>query len=103
MQGKLGNCGFGSLIAICNVYPKLIKNLFLFPKINDNLDNNSISSSSLGLCEIKLCHNGIWRQYTIDDLIPCNYSGRAAFTKHSNCNILWVSLIEKCVAKAYGG
>eukprot|EP01083_Nonionella_stella_P214678 773334_1 len=52
---------------------------------------------------MKLCHNGIWRQYTIDDLIPCNYTGNPAFTSHENKNLLWVSLVEKCAAKSYGG
>ena len=93
-QGKLGNCGFAASLTAISVYPELIKKLFLFP-------TNKVSS--IGLYELRLCHNGIWREYTIDDLIPCNYYGTPAFTKHENGNILWVSLIEKCAAKSYGG
>ena len=106
-QGKLGNCGFAASLTAISIYPQLIKDLFLFPvKQNNDNNNNSFNEntvSAIGLYELRLCHNGIWRQYTIDDLIPCNYSGNPAFTAHENKNLLWVSLIEKCAAKAYGG
>eukprot|EP01083_Nonionella_stella_P058082 152204_1 len=94
-QGNLGNCGFAASLTAISVFPQLIKKLIIFPAEE--------SVSSIGLYEVTLCHNGIWRQYTIDDLIPCNYGGSAAFTRHENGNLLWVSLIEKCAAKSYGG
>ena len=108
-QGKLGNCGFAASLTAISIYPELIKDLFLFPVVNaenNNNHNNNFNEktiSSIGLYEIRLCHNGIWRHYTIDDLIPCNYYGTPAFSSHENKNLLWVSLIEKCAAKAYGG
>ena len=98
-QGKLGNCGFAASLTAIAAYPELIRKLFLFPRIDDG--ENRVNA--IGLYEVRLCHNGLWRQYTIDDLIPCNIQSRPAFTCHENRNLLWVSLVEKCAAKAYGG
>eukprot|EP01084_Bolivina_argentea_P227865 384927_1 len=68
-QKKLGNCGFAASLTAISIYPELIKKLFLFPNngLNNNNNNNNNnfnenSVSPIGLYEMKLCHNGIWRQ-----------------------------------------
>ena len=51
---------------------------------------------------IKICKNGVWREVTIDDLIPCFAKGEPAFAQSIKKD-LWVPLIEKAYAKVHGG
>ncbi len=91
-QGRLGNCGLGASISALCKHPEMIYKLFRTKKLSRH-----------GAYEIQLCHNGMWMTYVIDDNIPCTYHGRPAFTTHSNKDVLWVPLLEKCAAKSYGG
>eukprot|EP01084_Bolivina_argentea_P227868 384931_1 len=100
VQGGLGNCGFAATLSALAAHPELIKELFIFPSMDDN---NLNQISEIGLYEIQICYNGIWKKYIMDDCIPCKCNRNFAFATHEYENVLWVSLIEKCVAKAYGG
>ena len=81
-QGKLGNCGFAASLTAISVHPQLIHNLFVFPPSGGDANGINGTISDVGLYELKLCHNGIWNNYTIDDLIPCSYHGQPAFCSH---------------------
>ncbi|KRX04560.1 hypothetical protein PPERSA_04375 [Pseudocohnilembus persalinus] len=88
-QGKLGNCYFLSALSSIAEQPKLIKRLFTSSEYNE-----------FGIYAIWLHVNGEWKQIIIDDYIPC-YNGQPIFSKNTG-NEIWVMLIEKAYAKAYG-
>jgi len=71
--------------------PSLLERLFI-----TKIYNNS------GLYELQLCLNGQWTRVIVDDYFPCYPNGKPIFSK-SNDNQLWLLLLEKALAKVYGG
>lgn len=93
MQGGLGDCYFLCAIASLAEYPDIITWLFDFDILNEN-----------GIYSVWININGAWRNYIVDEYFPCSRnSGKLdfAFSK-TNENELWVLLLEKAYAKAYG-
>lgn len=92
---RAGLLSFESILtAISHLAPRfeLIRRLFCQSEIND-----------LGIYCIALCVNGLWIEITVDDLFPVTpFSNELAFTSSFN-NSLWPSLLEKALAKVYGG
>jgi calpain-15 len=61
-------------------------------------------SNHYGVYAIWLNINGTWREYVIDDYFPVSRPGRPCFAKPTEGqNEIWVMLLEKAYAKAYGG
>ena len=89
-QGALGNCWFLASLAALAESPALVKRLFITNEYND-----------FGIYKLRICKNGEWVVVTIDDYIPCYYSGGPMFSS-GNGNELWVMLIEKAYAKLHG-
>ena len=101
--GPYTNNNFLSAIIALSKFPKIIKKLFLSEKKNKN-----------GIYGLKISKNGFIQEIVIDDFFPVlksfpnniinspnvnNY--HLSFT-HSNDNTLWVQILEKAFAKAYG-
>ena len=63
--------------------------------------NSSLAYNPLGVYVVRLCLDGRWKQVVIDDYFPCDPWGRPAFCKPLNYEV-WVMLLEKAVAKAFG-
>lgn len=89
-QGALGNCWFLASIASVAENPALIKRLFITKEYNEK-----------GIYQLKICKNGEWVKVTVDDYIPCYYSGGPMFCRATG-DELWVLLLEKAYAKLHG-
>lgn len=90
-QGALRNSNFLSVLASIVEFPLRIKSLFLTSEINP-----------YGIYGIKLCINGEWREVVVDDYFPCDIKRGVCCFSRGDPNSLWVQIIEKCYAKAYG-
>ena len=93
LQGSLGDCYFLCALASLAEHPDLITRLFDFDAINEH-----------GVHSIWLNINGAWKNYLLDEYLPCSSgSGQnsLAFSKTTQ-NELWVLMLEKAYAKAYG-
>ena len=101
--GPYTNNNFLSAIIAISKYPKIIKKLFLSEKKNKN-----------GIYGLKILKNGFIQEMVIDDFFPVlksfpdninnsqnNNNYHLCFT-HSKDNTLWVQILEKAFAKAYG-
>ena len=99
-QGALGDCYFLSALACIARYPDLIKNLFVGPTAKHLLELDA-KISPYGCYQIRLCKDGEWTIYTIDDMLPTYDDGRLAYTVGERLQ-LWPALIEKALAKAHG-
>ena len=51
--------------------------------------------------QVRLCHGGVWRMVTVDDVFPTNAIHCLAYLKAARRQ-LWVPLIEKAAAKLHG-
>lgn len=92
-QGSLGNCYFLCALASLAEYPDLIRRLFDF----DTTNPYGIQSTWLNI-------NGAWKRFIMDEYFPSYYNGAKwdlAFSKTEQQE-LWVILLEKAYAKAYG-
>ncbi len=91
-QGALSNCYFLSAVASLCENPNRIKKLFK----NDTINNS-------GVFGVSLCKDGEWKELLVDSNIPCdNRKKIPCFSTSSVENEVWVLILEKCYAKAYG-
>lgn len=92
-QGSLGNCYFLCSLSSLAEHPQLISRLFDFDHVNEH-----------GVQAVWLNINGIWTRYILDEYFPSYFNGvrnDLAFSK-TDQKELWVILLEKAYAKAYG-
>ncbi len=92
-QGALGNCYFLCSLSSLAEQPDLIKRLFVSQDVNE-----------YGAYAVWLNVNGAWKMFILDDYFPSsNDNGpfELAFSKTDHKE-LWVILLEKAYAKAYG-
>ena len=90
VQGKLGSCFFLSAISALAERPALVRRLFEGPELHPS-----------GCQGIWLNIMGVWKQIAIDDFYPTTRDGKFAFGSGRDGK-LWVPMIEKAFAKAYG-
>lgn len=65
-------------------------------------DAPAIPPSPIGVYQVRLCINGLWRVVTLDDHIPVNaLSGKVAYTSAQRRQV-WVPLLEKAACKVVG-
>ena len=90
-QGALNNCLFLSVIAALAENSDHVHSMFLTDKVNP-----------YGIYGVYICKDGELKQDIIDDYFPCdNKMNIECFS--TGCNgTLWVQILEKCYAKAYG-
>ena len=92
-QGALGNCYFLCSLASLAEQPELIKRLFDVQQINE-----------FGVYNVWLNIDGSWKSFIVDEYFPSTQTQRGwdlAFSK-TDQKELWVILLEKAYAKAYG-
>ena len=96
-QGGLGDCWMmATLASIAHSHPELIRAIFFpYPK--------RAAEQRVGAFRLLLCVDGWWRCVVVDDLLPAD----ATSLRYGHCNahlgVLWVPLIEKAMAKVFGG
>ena len=91
VQGKLGSCFFLSAISALAERPALVKRMFEGP----NLHPSGAQAVWLNIC-------GVWKQVTLDDYYPTLSDQKSFAFAHCRDQKLWVNLLEKAYAKAYG-
>lgn len=74
----------------CAQFPKIIENVFITKQINE-----------AGIYELNLFQGGREVRVVVDDFIPCNQFGKAAFSSNHGKEI-WVMILEKAYAKLHG-
>uniref|UniRef100_A0A914HVM4 Calpain-D n=1 Tax=Globodera rostochiensis TaxID=31243 RepID=A0A914HVM4_GLORO len=90
-QGLLGNCWLLSALAVISERPDILEKLFITKEYTHH-----------GVYEVRLCIDGIWQHILVDDFFPCQKRSRQMVFAVGRKNQLWVSLIEKALAKTYG-
>lgn len=92
-QQAIADCYLLGALACLATQPGLVRRLFDIEEPN-----------KWGVYAIWLNINGEWKEYVIDDYFPVNRSGAPVFARPTQGqNEIWVMLIEKAYAKAYGG
>ena len=91
IQGVLNNNTFLSVVAALAENPSFIKSIFITQEINN-----------YGIYGIYLCKDGKYTQYIIDDYFPCDNKLSLECFSHGVKNTIWIQILEKCYAKAYG-
>jgi hypothetical protein len=92
-QGALGDCYFLCALSSLAEQPELIRRLFDVTTVNE-----------FGICSVWLNINGGWKSYILDEYFPSVQTRNGfdlAFSK-TDQKELWVILLEKAYAKAYG-
>uniref|UniRef100_A0A2K6WE65 Calpain catalytic domain-containing protein n=1 Tax=Onchocerca volvulus TaxID=6282 RepID=A0A2K6WE65_ONCVO len=90
-QGCLGNCWFLSALAVIAERPDILDQIFLTKIYNP-----------WGVYQIRLCIDGHWQVVLVDDFFPCHSQTHGLAFATGRRNQLWVSLIEKALAKILG-
>jgi hypothetical protein len=110
-QGILGDCYYLGALSVVSTHQTMLFDLF--PDIDADLvvQNNSVAgtptgeqqANAEGLYAVRFWREGQWRIVIVDDLIPCNSSGRPCFAQlpEHGCEI-WVLIAEKAFAKLNG-
>jgi calpain-15 len=93
LQGYLGDCYLLSAISALATKPALVARLF---------DINEIIPESCYAIWLNI--NGEWKEYILDDYFPvCDEGEGISFCfARSKADEIWVNLLEKAYAKAYG-
>lgn len=93
-QGGIGNCYFLCALSSLAEQPGLIKRLFDTTHPND-----------YAVYALWLNIDGMWKEFILDDYFPVEDNGRGAVQfafSRTNEDEIWVMLLEKAYAKAYG-
>ncbi|KAI6186728.1 hypothetical protein M3Y98_00164000 [Aphelenchoides besseyi] len=91
-QGLLGNCWFISALSLIAERREILETIFI----------NNKEYSANGVYMIRLYIDGLPKTVVIDDFFPCHAIKRTMIFAVGRMNQLWVSLIEKALAKCYG-
>uniref|UniRef100_A0A7E4UTJ3 Calpain catalytic domain-containing protein n=1 Tax=Panagrellus redivivus TaxID=6233 RepID=A0A7E4UTJ3_PANRE len=90
-QGLLGNCWLLSALAVIAERTEILERIVLTKTYNHH-----------GVYKIRLCVDGLWQTVLVDDFFPCHKRSKSMVFAVGRNNQLWVSLIEKALAKIYG-
>lgn len=90
VQGALGDCNFLCSLSILCEYPGLLQNIFV-----------TKTQNNCGVYSVKLCADGIWKDFIIDDFFPCGANKVPVFSQCVKGEI-WVMIMEKIWAKRCG-
>ena len=94
-QGELGDCYLLSALSVLAEVSGSIERLFVTEKQSDKH----------GVYVVRLCVRGHWREVVLDEMLPCfpdsQSRGQPVFSRGKGPE-LWVMLLEKAWAKAFG-
>ncbi|KAH7695192.1 calpain D [Aphelenchoides avenae] len=90
-QGHVGNCWAIAALAVIAERPDILDKIML-----------TKTYAQYGVYQIRLCIDGIWQTVVVDDFFPCHRRSHTMIFAVGRKNQLWVSLIEKGMAKMYG-
>lgn len=93
VQGLLGNCWFLSALALVAERPELLR--AILPTSNEEFEQTKRAT-------VRLFKSGRWYAITLDNTLPVNSHQQLVFSQ-SKRKQLFVPLIEKALAKLYGG
>jgi len=93
-QQDLGDCYYLASVSAVAEHPDRIKRLFKNTKIEED-----------GKYTVSLFIEGLWKDVTVDDYIPCRRVNGKLVPRFNNTktNEAWGLIIEKAYAKIYGG
>jgi len=95
-QGGLGDCYLLAAISAIAEHPHRIKNLFC------TMEGQGDGPNKWSTYGVKLCVDGGCREIVVDDYFPCwERTGEPSYATNKSAKI-WVMLLEKAYAKAYG-
>ncbi len=89
--GEFSNSNFISVISALAEFPNRIEKIFISRTKNKN-----------GIFSVNICKDGLLREIVIDDYFPFFKNNNSLCFSSCNKNLLWVQILEKCYAKAYG-
>ena len=89
--GEFSNSNFISVISALAEFPNRIEKIFISRTKNKN-----------GIFSVNICKDGLLKEIVIDDYFPFFKNNNELCFSSCNKNLLWVQILEKCYAKAYG-
>lgn len=93
IQGLLGNCWFLSALALVAERPELLR--AILPTSNEEFEQTKRAT-------VRLFKSGRWYSVLVDNQLPVNSHHQLVFSQAKRKQ-LFVPLIEKALAKLYGG
>jgi hypothetical protein len=97
-EGELCDHWLMSALSVLAERPHLIHRLFQ----SNNERNYPEMLNSHGAYKVFLTKNGERKEVLVDDYFPCSPTGGPIFARSSD-DTLWVSIVEKAMAKIHGG
>eukprot|EP01062_Namystynia_karyoxenos_P023817 TRINITY_DN19234_c0_g1_i1.p1 TRINITY_DN19234_c0_g1~~TRINITY_DN19234_c0_g1_i1.p1 ORF type:complete len:608 (+),score=159.81 TRINITY_DN19234_c0_g1_i1:103-1926(+) len=91
-QGQVGNCWLISCLSAVGDWPQIVEQMF-YPA----------ERSRTGAYAVRIWSKGQWLWVVVDDCLPADSYGRAAFASSTDELEIWPMLLEKAFAKLHGG
>jgi len=93
VQGGIENGWFVGAMSVLSSFPHLLHPILV----------SDTYLKERGVATFKFYKGGRWVFVSVDDRLPCSFSGSPYFCKSSNNNEVWMCLVEKAYAKLHGG
>jgi hypothetical protein len=90
-QGAIGDCWLISSFTLLGVHSQRLRKIII----------STEEMHKRGQYRFRFFKEGKWTEIDIDDRLPC-FNGNRVFARCKDPNEMWVSLIEKAYAKAFG-
>jgi hypothetical protein len=110
VQGAVGsNWLLGAMAMLAVTRPKFLQEIFVCPSSNGWARTHkqsrygTIPVSTRNVYMVRLFYELKWHYVVVDGRVPRGHSGRPTFARCADATEIWVSLIEKAVAKLCGG
>ncbi|EGT57243.1 hypothetical protein CAEBREN_15807 [Caenorhabditis brenneri] len=93
-QCGLENCGLIASLSAVSAHRSILNFMF-----------RDLSLNEFGVYQVNLCVDGEWKTITVDDWVPCvrGVSKSAGFTCINGTYQIWPGIVEKAIAKVFGG
>jgi hypothetical protein len=106
LQGALGDCYLLGAMSVIATRKDLLDNIWShFKRIDPTVTNESLLDK--GILTVQLYKDCLWHDVTVDTRLPCSRGAdgllRPCFGRCVAKEHMWVPLLEKAMAKLYGG